>query len=118
MRVEPRLAGAGGSAEQRDLPELLTRDCSFACSQWLWVRKRECRLCRSWGSAFHPRRKPGDAKARDCRMALRGMSIPGGPVLRAFGRDVMAVGAAATSCRVSGLYTIYSPRQGRHIQAV
>jgi hypothetical protein len=36
--------------KQRDLPELLTRDRP---SYW------------SRGSAFHPRREPGDAKARD-----------------------------------------------------
>jgi broad specificity phosphatase PhoE len=50
-RVEPPPAGAGGSHEQRDLPELLTRDA---------------RSYRSRVSAFHPQLELGDAKARDC----------------------------------------------------
>jgi hypothetical protein len=50
-RVEPPPAGAGGSPEQRDLPELLTRDASL----FTVARKR-----------FPPQRELGDAKARDC----------------------------------------------------
>ncbi|OGW40800.1 MAG: hypothetical protein A2010_13045 [Nitrospirae bacterium GWD2_57_9] len=50
--VEPPPAGAGGSPQHRDLPELLTRDASF----FTVARKR-----------FPPPAGAGDAKARDNR---------------------------------------------------
>ncbi len=59
-RVEPPPAGAGGSPQQRDLPELLTRDASF----FTVARKR-----------FPPQLELGDAKARDSAVDSAGIRL-------------------------------------------